>query len=62
VLNRKATSDHIGSEVNVVALYQWSRIWKFGGGIGHLFAGDFLNQSKYTFGYTYPYLMFVGSF
>jgi hypothetical protein len=62
VLNRKATSNRIGSEVNVVGLYEWSKIWKFGAGIGHLFAGEFLRQSKCTFGYTYPYLMFVGSF
>ena len=62
VLNRKATSNHIGSEVNTVALYQWTRVWKFGAGYGHLFAGDYLNQSKTGFGYTYPYVMFAGSF
>jgi hypothetical protein len=62
VLNRSATSDHIGSEVNTVALYQWSRIWKFGAGYGHLFAGGYLKQSKVGFGYTYPYLMFAGTF
>jgi len=62
VLNRNATSDHIGTELNTVALYQWTSIWKFGAGIGHLFAGEFLTQSKYGFGYTYPYVMFVGTF
>ena len=31
---------------------RWSRIWKFGAGVGHFFAGDFLNQSNYTLGYT----------
>jgi hypothetical protein len=62
VLNRKATSGHVGSEINTVAVYQWTKIWKFGAGLGHLYAGDFLKQSKYSFGYTYPYLMFVGSF
>ena len=62
VLNRKATSNHIGSEMNTVALYQWSRIWKVGIGYGRLFAGAFLKQSKTDFSYTYPYLMFVGSF
>jgi hypothetical protein len=61
-LNRSATSSRIGSEINVVALYQWSKIWKFGAGYGRLFAGDFLKQSKAGFGYTYPYLMFTGSF
>ena len=62
VLNRAATSNHIGAEVNGVALYQWSKIWKFGAGYGHLFAGSYLKQSKLGFGYSYPYLMFVGNF
>lgn len=62
VLNRKATSDQIGWELNTVALYQWSKIWKFGFGYAHLFAGDYLKQAKDGFGYTYPYWMFVGSF
>ena len=62
VLNRKAASNHIGAEVNAVALYQWTRIWKFGAGCGRLFAGGYLKQSNDDFGYTYPYLMFVGSF
>jgi len=62
VLNRNATSGHIGAEVGAVALYQWTKIWKFGAGYSRLFAGSFLKQSKDDFGYTYPYLMFVGSF
>ncbi|MGD0868510.1 MAG: alginate export family protein [Bryobacteraceae bacterium] len=62
VLNRNATSAHIGWETNTVALYQWSKVWKFGAGYGHLFAGQYLEQSKVTFGYTYPYLFFTGSF
>jgi hypothetical protein len=62
VLNRKATSNHIGSETNTVALYQWTKVWKFGAGYGHLFAGDYLKQAKVGFGYTYPYVMFVGNF
>jgi hypothetical protein len=62
VLNRKATSAHVGWEWNTVALYQWTKIWKFGAGLGHLYAGDFLKQSKCGSGYTYPYIMFAGSF
>jgi hypothetical protein len=61
LLNRKSTSGHIGSEANMVALYQWTRIWKFGAGYGRLFAGEFLKQSKNNFSYTYPYLMFAGN-
>jgi hypothetical protein len=62
VTNRKATSGHIGDEINAVALYQWTKIWKFGAGLGHLYAGSFLKQSNANFGYTYPYVMFVGTF
>jgi len=62
VLSRKATSNHIGSEINTIAIYQWTRIWKFGAGYGRLFAGSYLKQSKADFSYTYPYVMFVGSF
>ena len=62
VLNRKATSNHVGSEVNTTVLYQWTRIWKFGAGYGRLFAGNFLKQSKADFSYNYPYVMFVGTF
>jgi hypothetical protein len=62
VLNRKATSAHIGDEINTVGLYQWTKLWKFGAGFGHLFAGDYLKESKANFGYSYPYVMFVGSF
>ena len=45
-----------------MALYQWTKVAKFGAGYGRLFAGEFLKQSKADFGYTYPYLMFVANF
>jgi len=61
VLNRKATSGHVGSEINTVGLYQWSKIWKFGAGYGHLFASEYLKEAKAPFGYSYPYVMFVGT-
>jgi len=62
VLDRKATSAHIGSETNTVGLYQYSKVWKFGAGYGHLFAGEYLKESKAGFGYTYPYVMLLGNF
>jgi hypothetical protein len=62
VLNRKATSSHIGSSLGGVALYQWTKIWKFGAGYSHFVAGGFLKQSNTGLGYNYPYVMFVGSF
>ena len=61
-LDRKATSAHIGSETNTVGLYQYSKVWRFGAGFGHLFAGEFLKESKAPFGYTYPYVMLLGNF
>ena len=61
VTNRKATSAHVGYEFNGVATYQFNKYWKFGAGLGHLYAGDYLRQSKYPYGYTYPYVMFVGT-
>ena len=62
VLNRNATSSHIGWETNTVGVYQWSKVWKFGAGYGHLFAGDYLKQSKMGFGYSYPYVFFTRGF
>jgi hypothetical protein len=62
VLDRKATSGHIGSETNTVGLYSYSKVWKFGAGFGHLFASQFLKQSKDSFGYTCPYVMLLGNF
>jgi hypothetical protein len=62
VLDRKASSAHIGSETNSVALYQYSKVWKFGAGFGHLFAGEYLKESKVAYGYTYPYVMLLGNF
>jgi hypothetical protein len=62
VLNRKATSSRIGAEVNATATYQWSKLWKFGAGYGRLWAGGYLKQSKLPYGYSYPYLMFAGTF
>jgi hypothetical protein len=62
VLNRKATSGHVGDEINAVALYQWTHVWQFGAGFGHLWAGSYLKESKADFGYTYPYVMFSATF
>jgi hypothetical protein len=62
VLDRKASSAHIGSETNTVALYEYSKVWKFGTGFGHLFAGEYLKEAKVAYGYTYPYVMLLGNF
>jgi hypothetical protein len=46
VLDRKATSAHIGPETNTVGLYQYSKVWKFGAGFRQLFAGEYLKESR----------------
>jgi hypothetical protein len=62
VVDRKATSGHIGSELSAVGLYKYSKVMSFGAGYGRLFAGEFLKESKVGYGYTYPYVMMVGNF
>jgi hypothetical protein len=62
VLNRQAPSAHVGWGIDAAAIYQWSKIWKFGAGMGHLYAGSYLKESKFPAGYTYPYVMFIGTF
>ncbi len=61
-LNRMAHSSHIGWELNGLALYQWTKIWKFGVGYGHLSAGAYLREASLAHGYALSYLMFTGTF
>ena len=62
VLNRNATNGHIGNETNTLGMYQVTKVWKFGAGFGHLFAGEYLKEAKASFGYTYPFVTLVGAF
>ena len=57
LLNTKATSPHVGEELDCYFVYQWNKSTTIGGGIGHLLPGSFLRQSSKGSGYTYPYLM-----
>ncbi len=50
VLNRKATSKHVGNELDMIGTYQHSKTLTFGGGLGYLIAGQYLKQS--TNGYS----------
>ena len=52
----------IGTELDFTATYTASRQWRVGGGIGHLFAGDFLKQNSSGSGQTFPYLFAQYSF
>jgi hypothetical protein len=57
VLNTKATSTHVGEEIDCYVVYQWNKSTAIGGGLGHLLPGGYLRQSTKGSGYTYPYLM-----
>jgi hypothetical protein len=56
VLNRKATSRHIGNEVDLNTSYQQSKNMMYGVGISYLFAGDYLKQSTAGHNYWIPYV------
>ena len=61
VLNRKATSTHVGSELDLQASYviQGATITA---GWGRLFAGQYLKQSSKGSGYSFPFLMWLKRF
>ncbi|HVP47086.1 MAG TPA: alginate export family protein [Bryobacteraceae bacterium] len=61
VSNPKATSTHVGVELDSYAAFQLTNTASIGGGIGHLFPGAYLLQSGKG-GYTFPYLMVTKKF
>jgi hypothetical protein len=62
ILNRAATSSHVGWEADLSASYQQSKHLQFGAGFGHIFAGQYLRESTSKKGYSYPYFMWVADF
>jgi hypothetical protein len=50
------TARRIGGEIDVAGVWSVSPQWKFGGGVGHLAAGDFLKRNTRGSGQTFPYL------
>jgi hypothetical protein len=62
VLNRKAGSAHIGSELDIVTVYLLPQGVSLGIGVAHLFPGEYLKQSTKGHGYTYPYIMWAKRF
>jgi hypothetical protein len=46
----------IGTELDFTALWTAAKQWKVGGGVGHLFPGDFLKANSPGSGMTFPYL------
>jgi hypothetical protein len=58
VLNRKATSSHVGNSIEAQGLWTVTPKTTIGIGLGDLMAGEFLRQSGKASGYIYPYLSF----
>ena len=50
------TARSIGTEIDISAVWNTSKQWKLGGGIGHLYAGEFLKQNSKGSGQTFPYM------
>ena len=50
-----ATSNHIGSELDVIAEYALNRHVSYGLGFAHLFTGRFLNEATRGKDYNYPF-------
>jgi len=59
VLNKKATSNHVGEGVDSQAFVALNGKTAFGIGVGTLTPGAYLIQSKKTSGFVYPYLSFT---
>ncbi len=56
LLNRGATSAHVGQAIESVATYSAPYAITIAAGFGRLFAGEYLRQSVKPSGYVYPYL------
>lgn len=48
---------HIGKEVDFLLLWAMPPRVQLGGGIGHMFAGEFIKRTTPGSGYTFPYVM-----
>jgi hypothetical protein len=53
---------HIGKEVDVQAIWNPSTRVQLSGGIGHMFAGEFLKKTTPGNSYTFPYVMLTYGF
>jgi hypothetical protein len=62
VLNRKATSDHLGHGPDVQASRAFGRWGQATIGIAAIISGEYLKQSGRRSGYLYPYVMWMKQF
>lgn len=56
------TARSIGTELDATLIWTVNKQWKAGGGVGHLFAGEFLKQNSPGSGQTFPYVFAQYSF
>jgi hypothetical protein len=56
------TARSIGEELDATLVWSVNKQWKAGGGVGHLFAGEFLKQNSPGSGQTFPYVFAQYSF
>lgn len=56
------TARSVGTELDFTFLWTASTQWKLGGGVGHLFAGEFLKRNSAGSGQTFPYVFAQYSF
>ncbi len=56
-----ATSSHLGTELNMIAVYQQNSHVSYGFGFAHLFTGQFLKQATpgKSFNYPYAYMTYI---
>jgi hypothetical protein len=50
-----ATSNHLGSELDLIVEYQQEKHVSWGFGLAHLFTGKFLNEATHGKDYNYPF-------
>jgi hypothetical protein len=62
VLNRNATSRHVGNELDLIGSYQHNKGLVYGAGMAHLFAGEYLKQSTAGHDYWIPYVFCIRTF
>jgi hypothetical protein len=60
--NRKATSAHVGEEVDFTVNFQATRNMKFQAGFSHIFPGLYLMETTKGSSYSVPYVMWTKNF
>ena len=53
--NPRATSSHLGEELDLIAEYKQNKHVNYGFGLAHLFTGRYLNEASHGKDYNYPF-------